>query len=39
VNTYFYYNADFGRQDTIGHVISAGLSFGFQEERLSAFPG
>lgn len=28
-NTYFYYNADFGRQDYIGHTISAGLGLSF----------
>jgi outer membrane autotransporter protein len=28
-NAYFYYNADFGRQDYIGHSISTGLNFKF----------
>lgn len=28
-NAYFYYNADFGRQDFISHAISTGLNFKF----------
>jgi len=28
-NAYFYYNADFGRQDFVSHAISAGLNFKF----------
>ena len=28
-NAYFYYNADFGRQDYISHSISTGLNFKF----------
>ena len=28
-NAYFYYNADFGRQDYVSHAISTGLNFKF----------
>jgi outer membrane autotransporter protein len=28
-NAYVYYNADFGRQDYLSHIISAGLGFKF----------
>ena len=28
-NAFFYYNADFGRQDYIGHMISGGLGWSF----------
>ena len=28
-NAYFYYNADFGRQDFVSHAISTGLNFKF----------